>query len=295
MTDTRLVGVIPPMITPFNDDGEVDSKALVELVSFLVKHVNGLFICGTYGSGPMMEVDDRKKVVETVTATVGGRINVIVHVGATNTNTAVKLAKHAEAAGATHISSVPPYYYSHNEEEVRLYFETILKEVKIPLYVYNNPKTVGYGVSSNFLVKLADMGLSGVKDSSFDIMVLNDYMRKVKKENFDFVLGTEAMFLPASVLGIKAFIPGLANAFPELVRKLYDAAIKGHYDDARELQNKILYLRDSMHMVGSNVASVHAMLKLRGINAGVPKKPYLALDKDMTAKIADRLKAAGVI
>ena len=80
-------------------------------------------------------------------------------------------------------------------------------------------KLLVMAISPDFLIKLADIGLSGVKDSSFDIMVLNDFMRKVKKENFDFVLGTEAMFLPASVLGIKAFIPGLANVFPELVTR----------------------------------------------------------------------------
>ena len=295
MTNLKLVGVIPPMVTPFDKDGEVDSGALVELVSFLMNHVNGLFICGTYGSGPMMETYDRKKVVEIVTKTVKSKINVIVHIGATNTRTAIELAKHAEAVGATHVSSVPPYYYSHNEEEVKLYFEEILKEVKIPVYVYNNPKTVGYAVSPDFVNKLADIGLSGVKDSSFDIMVLNDFMRKVKKENFDFVLGTEAMFLPASVLGIKAFIPGLANVFPELLRDLYDACITARYDDARGLQNKILYLRDSMHMVGSNIASVHAMLKLRNINGGIPKRPYLSLDEGMVKKISDRLKAVGVI
>ena len=130
MTTSKIVGVIPPMVTPFDEDGEVDSGALVELVSFLMKHVNGVFICGTYGSGPMMETYDRKKVVETVIKTVKSKINVIVHVGATNTRTAVELAKHAEAAGATHVSSVPPYYYSHNEEEVKLYFEDNIKGSK---------------------------------------------------------------------------------------------------------------------------------------------------------------------
>ena len=58
----------------------------------------------------------------------------------------------------------------------------------------------GYEISPELLNELADFGVAGVKDSSFDIMVLNDYMRKVTKRSFDVVLGTEAIFLPASVL-----------------------------------------------------------------------------------------------
>ncbi len=63
----NLTGVIPPMITPFNSDGEVDENALIDLINFLIKHVHGLFICGTYGSGPLMKLEQRKKVADIVT------------------------------------------------------------------------------------------------------------------------------------------------------------------------------------------------------------------------------------
>ena len=184
MESKNLVGVIPPMITPFDLNGEVDEDATKELVSFLVDYVHGLFICGTYGSGPLMETDQRKKVAEIVAKKINGKVSLIVHVGSTNTKTAVNLARHAESVGATHISSVPPYYYQHNKEEVKLYFKNLVKAVNIPVYVYNNPKTAGYGVSPELVNELADLGIAGVKDSSFDIMVLNDYIRKIDKKRF---------------------------------------------------------------------------------------------------------------
>jgi len=112
----NLTGVIPPMITPFDSDGEVDENALIDLINFLIKHVHGLFICGTYGSGPLMKPEQRKKVAEIVTQQIDNKISVIVHVGSTNTKTAVDLAKHAESVGSSHISSVPPYYYKHNKD-----------------------------------------------------------------------------------------------------------------------------------------------------------------------------------
>lgn len=296
MKNTNLVGVVPPMITPFDSNGEVDENALKELVSFLASHVQGLFICGTYGSGPLMESDQRKKVAEIVTKQIDGKINVMVHAGSTNTKTAVDIAKHAESIGATHVSSVPPYYYKHNKEEVLLYFGSLVKAVTtIPVYVYNNPKLAGYEVSPELLNELADLGVAGVKDSSFDIMVLNNYIRRVTKKNFDVVLGTEAMFLSASVLGIKAFIPGLGNAFPELMVELYKACTEERFKEAREIQNKVLILRDLMHMTGSNISAVHEMLKFRNVNAGLPKSPYIPLTKEKSSVIYKRLNEVGVI
>lgn len=285
------------MITPFDLNGDIDEDSTKEFVNFLINTVQGLFICGTYGSGPLMETDQRKKLAEIVAKQINKKVNLIVHVGSTNTKTAVNLAKHAESVGATHLSSVPPYYYSHNNTEIMLYFSSLVKAVNIPVYVYNNPKTVGYGVTSDLLGKLADVGIYGVKDSSFDIIVLNDYIRKIKieKKDFDVVLGTEAMFLPASVLGIKAFIPGLGNVFPELMLKLYNSCIKGEYDEAREIHNKVLILRDIMHATGANIAAVHEMLRFRNINAGLPKSPYLPLNEEASSMVYKRLKEVGVI
>ncbi len=295
MKSTNLVGVIPPMITPFDSNGEVDENATKELVGFLADHVHGLFICGTYGSGPLMESDQRKKVAEIVTKQIDGKINVIVHVGSTNTKTAIDLAKHAESIGATHVSSVPPYYYKHNKEEVFFYFGSLVRAVTIPVYVYNNPKTAGYAISPELLNELADLGIAGVKDSSFDIMVLNDYIRKITKRGFDVVLGTEAIFLLASVLGVKAFIPGLGNVFPELMVELYKACTEGRFNEAREIHNKVLILRDIMQAAGANISAVHEMLRFRNINAGLPKSPYLPLTKEMSSVIYKRLNEVGVV
>ena len=61
----KLKGVIPPMITPFDERGELNLAGLEGLVKFLSQYVHGLFICGSYGSGPMMSVEERKLVAET--------------------------------------------------------------------------------------------------------------------------------------------------------------------------------------------------------------------------------------
>ena len=120
-------------------------------------------------------------------------------------------------------------------------------------------------------------------------------LERLTKKDFDVVLGTEAMFLPASVLGIKTFIPGLGNVFPELMLELYNACIKGLFSKAREIHNKVLILRDIMHATEANIPAVHEMLKFRNINAGLPKSPYFPLSKEMSGALYKKLKEVGII
>lgn len=285
-----LKGAIPPMITSFDNHGEIDEKALRTVVSFLSEHVHGLFVCGSYGSGPLMSAEQRKEVVRITIDEAKGRVPVIVHVGATSTDTSVELAKHAESGGAICVASVPPYYYQPPEKDIINHYERLVKAVNIPVYVYNNPKTVGYGISLELMSKIVDVGVDGVKDSSFDIMVFADFRRKLGDRNFDVVLGTEALFLSASVVGARAFIPGLGNAFPEICVELYDTCMGKDYEKAWEVQKKVNRMREIMKMAGSTIVSVYEMLRMRGINAGMPKSPFRLVDETTRESIRTELQ-----
>ncbi len=282
-------GVIPPLVTPFNKDGSLDEENLSKLVRFLCQHVHGLFICGTYGSGPLMNVDERKRVAEIVAENRLPETQFIVHVGTTNVRDTVELARHAEAIGAEKVASVIPYYFHHNNESIRLYFDRLVNSVNIPVYLYNNPKLTGVAVDIPLAQELADAGVVGVKDSSFSIMVLADFIRKIDKKDFDVVLGTEAMFLPASALGVQAFIPGLGNAFPELCVELFDAVMSGEQQKARRLQMKVNTVRDIMYLAKSTVVAAYALLEFRGICKAYAREPFAPLSEDESRAIGEQL------
>lgn len=103
----RMKGVIPPMITPFKENGEVDYEGLSTLAGFLKDKVDGLFITGSYGSAALLQVEERKKIAQTVMETVGDAIPVIVHVGTADSLSAAELAVHAKSLGAAAVSAFP--------------------------------------------------------------------------------------------------------------------------------------------------------------------------------------------
>ncbi len=294
----RMKGVIPPMLTPFTKDGQVDYESLKTLVFFLNDKVNGLFINGSYGAGVMMTEDERKKVVETVVDTTQGKIPVIAHIGTADSISAARMADHAVNTGVDAVSAVGPYYFKHSDDDICEYFSAIVEAVKgkAAVYVYNNPGFQGYPMSLQLLERLKkDVGVNGVKDATFDIMLHANYMRLLKDDTFDVALGTEAMWLSACALGCEGFIPGIGNAFPEICQKLYKEGMEGDFAACRETQFVVNEMRDIMYLAKSTQLAIYAMLEIRDIVKCYPRSPFIPASEKEKNAIRDRLKELKII
>ncbi|QOJ79183.1 dihydrodipicolinate synthase family protein [Infirmifilum lucidum] len=274
MMGTKLFGIIPPLLTPFDSQGKIDFEALGQLLDFTKPYVHGYYVCGTYGQGPLMSVEERKKVVEKVIERMTSSKYVVVHVGSTSTEVAVELAKHSEQVGARAVASVPPFYYRHTEEAVVEFFRELVNSTDLPVYVYNNPPRVGYPVTPELAAKLKEVGVAGVKDSSFDVLTYINY-KLFAGEEFDVIVGTEALMLPTWVLGARSFIPGMSNYLPEIVYELFKTLEEGDFEKARVLQFRINKLREELHRLGSPISIAYTVLRVRGIKHCYPKKPLL--------------------
>lgn len=288
----RMKGVIPPMITPFTKDGDVDYSALKTLSAFLKEEVNGLFITGSYGSGVMMTEEERMKVTEAVLHEVGGKIPVIAMVGTADSRSVKRLTEHAVKSGVSAVSAVGPYYFKHGGDAVCRYYADIVDTAEgTPVYVYNNPQFQGYPMDLALLKRLkAETGVAGMKDATFNIMEHAVYQRVLKDEKFDVALGTEAMWLSARVLGCEAFIPGLGNAFPEICRKMYQEGMSGDYEACRSTQFQVNEMRDIMYLARSTQLAIYAMLEIRGIIKAYPRAPFIAASEEEKTAIRNRLQ-----
>ena len=272
----KMKGCIPPMVTPFKENGDLDKESLEKLVSFLSDNVQGLFINGSYGAGALMTLEERKEVAEITKKTAGNKVQVVVQVGTTSNRSSAELASHANSIGVDAVAAVGPYYYKYNDDSILYFFDDIIKASKgTPVYVYNNPQFQGYPMSLNLIKRLKDIGVHGIKDATFDIMTHAQYHRILGPDGFDIVLGTEAMWLSACALGTKAFIPGLANAFPEINVQMYQEGINGEFDKCRNTQFKINKMRDIMYLAGSTQLAIYAMLEIRGIIKAYPRAPFI--------------------
>jgi 4-hydroxy-tetrahydrodipicolinate synthase len=293
----ELRGIIPPLTTPFTQDGEVYEDGLRRLVDFQVAGgSHGLFICGTYGSGPIMTTDQRKRVHEIVVEQARGRIVVVAHIGSASTDEAVELARHAESVGIEYVSAISPWYFNHDDRTVINFFRTLVEAVRVPVYVYNNPNATHVKVTPSLLRKLADAGVAGIKDSGFNYIDFTHLVLALQdRPEFRFIVGTEGIAVPAWMAGAKGCIAGLANAFPETMVELWNLYQAGKYEEAAKLQLKVNRARQVLHIPSSTNAACYAALKARGVDVGIPKLPVLPVEPDKEAAMLDGFRALGML
>ena len=267
-------------------------------MTFLKEHVDGLFINGSYGGGVLMTEEERRQVAEVTVKTAEGKIPVTVHVGTADSLSAARLVDHAAGCGATAVAAVGPYYFKHSKEEILHYFEALVKAAqgRVPVYVYNNPQFQGYPMELDVIRDLKEkVGVSGVKDATFDIQNMAKYMRLLKSDTFDVALGTEAMWLSACVLGCKAFIPGIANAFPEICKKMFQEGMAGDFEACRKTQFEVNEMREIMYLARSTQLAIYAMLDIRGIVTCYPRAPFIPATDEEKAHIRSRLNQLGLL
>jgi dihydrodipicolinate synthase/N-acetylneuraminate lyase len=285
------------MITPFDEQGDLDTGGLEKLVDFLASRVHGLFICGSYGSGPMMSVSERKTVAEVTMRVVAGRVPVIVHTGTACTRDTVDLSLHAQRVGCAAVAAVGPFYFHHTEDALLAFYDAMVRGVGhgYPVYVYNNPGFQGYEFATSTMLKLRDLGVHGIKDATFNILTFATYMRLLSSESFDVALGTESMWLSARALGCEAFIPGIGNVFPELCARMWQEGMANDIESCRRTQFLVNRLRDIMYLARSTQLAVYAMAGIRGIVQTFPRAPFQPASAEEVARIRESLGSAGVL
>ena len=293
----KLQGVVPPMITPFDRQGNLDEENLERLLLFLKDRVDGVYICGSYGSGPLMNVEERKRVAEISVKVLDEAIKVVAHTGTTNTRDTVELTKHAEVIGCDAAAAVGPYYFHHKEDAVLEFYGSMCKAVStdFPVYVYHNPQFSGYEISLETMKKLKALGAHGIKDATFNLLTFATYMRELADENFDVALGTESLWLAARALGAEAYIPGLGNAFPEICRQMWQEGMNNDIEACRTTQFLVNNMREVMYLARSTQLAVYAMLEIRDVITAYPRSPFVAATAEEKANIKHALQELKVI
>lgn len=274
-----LKGAIVPNITFFDAHGDLDiERTKWHMRWMFTKGLDGLFLTGSYGAGPLMTVEERIKVFKAakeVAAEFSGRF-LIAHVGCIDTKSTVELARAADSLGLDGIAAVPPFYYKHTEDRVVQYYKDIIESVKTPVYAYNNPETSGFAFTLNTVQKLQELGLVGIKDSPVEVGFVSTvyYDAKINKKNFEIILGTSKGWLPFYYAGIQAMIAGMSNWAPEIITALVEWTFEGDREKAEKAYLVMMDLSKKMHFTDSTISS-HMGLYARGFNGGFPRKPMI--------------------
>ena len=285
-------GAWPAFITPFTNEGRIIESGVKELVQFHVsKGLDAFYIGGSTGEGLIMTPEDRMALAEMVVGFVAGRVPVVVHVGAADTATAVRLAGHAKKCGADGISSVPPFYYRMNKEYIKEFYRAIAESAGLPFLIYNIPLLTGVSIGSDFMIEMMEIeNIIGLKFTDTNL----EEFRKIKAHQngkIQAYIGYDPMFLCALFMGADGGIGSWYNILPGAFAGIYDLYRARKYEEARALQWEVdRYISIiKKHMGPANQAAIKPILREMGFNAGTvlpPLRPLSATaEKDMIAEL----------
>jgi len=211
----KVGGVITAMLTPFTRGGRtVDYDKIGPLAHSLLKRgSSGLFVCGSTGEGQLLNVNERKALLEEVIAAVGKKATVIAHTGAMDTLTAQALTDHAAAVGAHAAAAVAPSFYRYDEAALVAHYRAICKAASgFPILLYNIPHFVGYPLLPHMAVRIAESveGIAGIKDSAGDLSLLT-HLVNIAPKGFVVINGCDNYGYQAFATGVDAAVSGTAN------------------------------------------------------------------------------------
>ncbi len=283
----EIRGVIPAMLTPFDESEKLDLTRTRALTAELLHQgVNGLYLTGSTGEGFLCDADERKAFVETVVDEVKGRVPVIVHVGAISTRTSQELARHAAQAGADAVSSVPPIYWKFSNDEIAAYYADVVQAAGLPMIVYNI--ALAGLVSFDMMKRLG--AIEGVEGIKYTSATLYDVFRIKEALGQDFAVfsGSDELAVSGLSFGADGIIGSTYNVLAPLFLKLHDFMAKNDVDSAREMQklaNRFIFTLLSHNLM----PALKATLTLGGkADGGFCRRPFARLnDEQIKALKAD--------
>ena len=290
------------MITPLAGEDELDTKGTDRLIEFIIKGgVHGVFILGTTGEGPSLSYKLRYELVERSCKQVAKRIPVLVGITDTAFVESVKLANYAEKCGADAVVLATPYYFHAGQEELREYIADLVKEINLPLYLYNMPSHTKLMLEPETIQFASELkGVKGVKDSSGNMNYFHMIKHKLKdKKDFAFFIGPEEMLAEALFAGADGGVNGGANFFPELYVSIYNAAQAGDWNKVRELHKKVIEVSSSIYTVGrfgsSYLKGVKCALSILRICSDTLAEPFHSFKAPEREKIKMNLQKLGIL
>lgn len=274
-----LSGIIPPLVTPLLGNDVLDIESLENLIEHLIAGgVHGLFILGTTGEEQSLSYRLRQQMIRETCRINNGRLPVLVCITDTSIVESVNLAKVAAECGASAVVSAAPYYFATGQPELAEFYEDLLPELPLPLFLYNMPSHVKVNFAPSTIHRIAENEkVIGFKDSSANIPYFQSVMYTMKdRPDFAMLMGPEEVTGECVMLGGHGGINGGANMFPELYVAMYNAAKSDNIDEVRRLQKYIMQISTTVYSVGMHGSSYLKGLKCACSLLGVIKDDFVA-------------------
>ncbi|MDP4154419.1 MAG: 4-hydroxy-tetrahydrodipicolinate synthase [Bacillota bacterium] len=281
--------VLTAMVTPFDQNGEVDFEATRILVNYLLANgTDGLVVSGTTGESPTLTTDEKVALFKFVVEVVAGRVPVIAGTGSNNTRASISLTKLAEEAGVDGIMLVVPYYNKPNQEGLYQHFKAIAESTKLPILLYNIPGRSSVNMAAETVVRLSEIdNIAAVKEASGNLDAMAEIISKTPSD-FALYSGDDGLALPVLAIGGNGVISVASHVIGNELQDMINSFNSGDHQKAASEHRRLLPIMRAL-FAAPNPAPVKAALNMNGIHVGGLRLPLVPLTAEEQRTLQDVL------
>lgn len=292
----HIYGIVPPMTTPFREDGTIDEAFLQADTRYMVDvaKVHGLAVCGSTGEGHTLTTTETRRITEIVIKEVKGRFPVITGIITDSTASAIERGNAVKGLGVAALQVTPPHYLFRPDDDAMLrHFEALATGTGLPIMIYNVVPWVY--LSPQLLTRIITgvEGVIGVKQSAGDMKMLADLLILLGNRG-RIMSAVDALMYPSFALGAHGGIAAILTAVPKLYMQLWDAMQAGDHKQALALHEKLLPIWNAIS-TDNLPANVKYCMELMGRPAGLPRPPMPPTAEERKPLIRKAMEGAGAI
>lgn len=289
-------GVIPPIITPYDEAGRIHEEALARLVDwYAAAGCHGLWVCGGTGEGVSLSASERVRMAELVHEHAAGRLRIIFHVAAPTTADAALATRRCQQLGIDAICSVPPFFYGKSEREIIEYYARLADETDRPIFLYNLPDASGVPLTLPLVQAIVDRvpGVKGIKQSAGVVDYVHQLLRW--KPDFNVLIGRGETTLAALTLGASGVVCASLCLAPERFVAVYQAFLDGDLAGAMAAQREASRVKEIYERFPV-IASTKWLNGLQiGLDCGPPRTPLASLAEGTEDALRELAESLGVL
>ncbi|HEY9677636.1 MAG TPA: 4-hydroxy-tetrahydrodipicolinate synthase [Drouetiella sp.] len=294
-TTAPLFGrVMTAMITPFDEQLNVDYKATEKLVKHLISTgTNTIVVSGTTGESPTLEDSEKRELLKLVIEVAGGKAKVVVGTGSNSTAKSIKSSQEAEKLGADGLLVVAPYYNKPSQAGMLAHFSEIAKSTSLPIVVYNIPGRTGVNIAPDTMLKMieSDSNIYALKDSTGNVEQSAEIAGKAPS-SFKIYSGDDYLTLPFLSIGGAGIISVASHIVGKEIAEMCDDFFAGKLDQARAKHYKYLPLFKGL-FAAPNPTCVKYALSRMGIcseHLRLPLVPLTAQEKQVMNQLLEQVE-----
>mgnify|MGYP000073381476 CR=1 FL=1 len=285
--------VLAAMITPFDDNLEVNYQAAQKLAEYLIDNGNdGVVVSGTTGESPTLSFTEKVKLYQAVKEAIGNKGQVIAGTGSYNTQESIELTKRAEEIGVDGVMLVVPYYNKPPQDALYEHFKAIAQSTKLPVMLYNVPGRTSTNLLPETVAKLTEIpNIKAIKEAAGNMDQVS-LLKSLVPDDFLIFSGDDSLTLPMLALGAHGIVSVASHVAGKEIKEMIESFIQGDVEKALKIHLNLFNLFRTL-FITTNPIPVKTAVNLMGINAGGLRLPMIKATPEQEAKIRESLQKLG--